>query len=313
MTLSDASPGPGAQPGVDYYRLPDWLQHDTLGQSVYRDGIGFTPGLMPPQFAVQAGCDALLYFDEARAAGKATGRGPNRFYWPMPPERLTCFEEIFRAVLPTAMRLLGPDALLCELGFDAPIIDPRLGPDGWAKPQPIHRDAPLPELRHGLSDTLVVNFTTVPVTEDHGPFEYWPGTHQMQYGPDELLHGMFAFPELDAELSAAGPNRSLGQPGGASWRLYTMLHRGSRAKYTRPVGIMGFCLPYSITDSNQIVVSRRWLDRLPADLEPHIRVTGVVEGPVRPYGQRRPDLEELMSTPDVLATRMAAGRLPRQS
>ncbi|MFN7131513.1 MAG: phytanoyl-CoA dioxygenase family protein, partial [Myxococcales bacterium] len=164
---------------------PEYEPADILG-GLYGDGIISHKGAYPRALIQQLGDDIAMLFKEALAQqGGALGRGPNRYYVEVHPERLRGFVQLvthpwFVAVCET---VLGPDYRIVEVGFDVP------GPG--AQNQPWHRDFPAPEatVRDRRLNSLAFNVTTVDVTEDMGPFEIAPGT-QWDESP-EFAHGMF--------------------------------------------------------------------------------------------------------------------------
>ncbi len=153
---------------------------------LYGDGIIGLKGAFERSWVQQVAEDIGVLFQEAlKQPGGALGRGPNRYYVEIHPERLRGFRDLITHPWVTAVceTVLGPDYRIVEVGFDVP------GPG--ALNQPWHRDFPAPEetLRGRRLNSLAFNLTTVDVFEDMGPFEIAPGT---QWEPGEgFEHGMF--------------------------------------------------------------------------------------------------------------------------
>src|SRR5437660_10271846 len=111
----------------------------TITDALYGDGIVGLPGALPREWVAQLGEDIMVLFEEALALPHgAVGRGPNRYYVEIQPERLRGFIDLvthpwFDAV---ARTVLTDDYKIVEVGFDVPLQG--------AKYQPWHRDFPSP-------------------------------------------------------------------------------------------------------------------------------------------------------------------------
>ena len=202
--------------------------------AIYRDGIVGLPGCFSTEWTDQLHADFKSVFTEARTHPKGLiGRGPNRYYFAVHPERVSGFVDLVSHPSVTALceEMLGPDYLIIELGFDVPLPG--------AKTQPWHRDfATPPETEQGLLTSLAFNLTTVDVTPELAPFEIAPGTH-FDDG-SRFDHGMFPraedHPRYDALASRRFPRR-----GDVSARTGLTLHRGTEhhGDRARPVLILG--------------------------------------------------------------------------
>jgi Phytanoyl-CoA dioxygenase (PhyH) len=257
--------------------------------AIYRDGVVGLPGLFPPDWADLLHADFESVFAEARLQPKGLiGRGPNRYYFAVHPERVRGFVDLVShpAVAGLCAEMLGPDYLIIELGFDVPLPG--------AKTQPWHRDfATPPETEQGVLTSLAFNLTTVDVTPELAPFEIAPGTHFDDGSAFE--HGMFPlkehYPRYDALASRRFPRR-----GDVSARTGLTLHRGTEhyGDRARPVLILGVVTgdtdPADI-EVHDLVVTRAYHEGLPAAVRDHLRCTVVDE--LQPIEQRH-DIEGLM-------------------
>jgi hypothetical protein len=168
--------------------------------------------------------------------GQLQNRGPGRFYVTLPFVAPFADPEIYEDedVLGVVTRLVGEDAVMCQLATDTPL----LGSDY----QEVHRDAlPLfPET--GLETPpfqLAVNFPLVDVTAEHGPFEVARATHMVS--KEEGIRRI--------ERGEASLEPLLMKAGDVMIRDVRGLHRGTpnRTDEPRPMVVVGY--------------SRRWLFR----------------------------------------------------
>jgi hypothetical protein len=260
----------------------------TLRDALYRDGIVGLPGSFPARWADDLHADFTQAFTAARGyPGGTVGRGPRRHYFAVHPERIRGFVDL--ATHPTVAALstavLGPDYRIIELAFDVPLPG--------AVHQPWHRDFPMPpETReHGRLISLAFNATTVDVTPEMAPFEIAPGTHWD--AGDDFICGMFPPASAAARYSAMASCRHP-RRGDLSARTGLAVHRGTANLSTqaRAVLILGIIArDIDPDDAHDIVVTRRYHERLPASLRQHLRCT-VVEK-LGPLVQRH-DIEGLM-------------------
>jgi hypothetical protein len=256
-------------------------QYDTAAimGGLYGDGIIGLKGAFTREFVAQLREDIDVLFEEARRQpGGALGRGPNRYYVEIHPERLRGFLDIISHpwVVAVCRAVLGPDYKIVETGFDVP------GPG--AMNQPWHRDFPAPPetLVGRRLNSLAFNITTVDVTEDMGPFEIAPGT---QWDSLEGSDPMFPPQELWPRY-AARAQRKLPQMGDISARSALTIHRGTanRSDKSRPVFVLGVDAPDGRNaDKHDLQLTRDYYARLTDEQRRHItcrvveRLTPVVQ------------------------------------
>src|SRR5215213_3831113 len=154
---------------------PQVQQYDTapIMGGLYGDGIIGLKAAFSPQWVRQLREDIDDLFQDALSRpGGAVGRGPNRYYVEIHPERIRGFIELASHpwVVAVCEAVLGPQFKIVEIGFDIP------GPG--AALQPWHRDFPSPEETFSgrRLNSLAFNLTTVDVVEAMGPFEIACGT-----------------------------------------------------------------------------------------------------------------------------------------
>jgi ectoine hydroxylase-related dioxygenase (phytanoyl-CoA dioxygenase family) len=202
------------------------MEHDpfdpsTILGAIYGDGITALKGAFAPSWADELGADIEELFQEALAQpGGAVGRGPQRYYVEVHPERLRGFVDLVTHpwVVSVSEAVLGPEYKIVEIGFDVPLPG--------AMYQPWHRDFPAPEatLVGRRLNSLAFNLTTVDVTPEMGPFEIAVGT-QWDVS-DEFEHGMFPaksfYPRYEARAQRKTPKR-----GDVSVRSALTIHRGT--------------------------------------------------------------------------------------
>jgi ectoine hydroxylase-related dioxygenase (phytanoyl-CoA dioxygenase family) len=168
--------------------------------------------------------------------GHLVNRGTARYYVTLPFVAPFAAPEIYEDedVLAIVERLVGKDAVMCQLATDTPL----LGSDY----QELHRDAPplFPEMAEETPPfQLAVNFPLVDVTARNGPFEVARGTHMMTKA--EALRRLEAGEvELEPIMLKVGD---------VMIRDVRGLHRGTpnRTDVPRPMVVIGY--------------SRRWLFR----------------------------------------------------
>jgi hypothetical protein len=234
---------------------------------LYGDGIIALKGAFERGWVQQVREDIDVLFQEALARpGGALGRGPNRYYVEIHPERLRGFLDLITHpwVKAVCESVLGPDYKVVELGFDVP------GPG--ALNQPWHRDFPSPEetLRGRRLNSLAFNLTTVDVTEDMGPFEIAVGT-QWDHGPD-FEHGMFP-PKSYYPRYQSLAQRKMPKMGDISARSALTIHRGTanQSDKSRPVLVLGVDAPCARNaDRHDLQLSRRYHDSLPEEVRRHL-------------------------------------------
>src|SRR3954463_2226879 len=112
----------------------------TIMGGLYGDGIVGLKAAFDTAWADRLHQDVMALFEEAlQQPGGAVGRGPNRYYVEVHPERIRGFVELATHPWVTAVceAVLGPYYKIVEIGFDVP------GPG--AAFQPWHRDFPAPD------------------------------------------------------------------------------------------------------------------------------------------------------------------------
>ena len=244
--------------------------------ALYGDGIIGLKGAFTREWVRELGEDIGVLFDEAlRRPGGAVGRGPNRWYVEIHPERIRGFVDLATHpwVVAVCSSVLGPDYRIVEIGFDVP------GPG--AMDQPWHRDFPSPDetLVGRRLNSLAFNVTTVDVHEDMGPFEIAPGTQWDE--PEEFEHGMFPPRSLYPRYEARA-QRKMPKMGDISARSALTIHRGTanRSNKSRPVLVLGVDAPDARNaERHDLQFTRAYHASLPPELARHLtcRVVDVLE------------------------------------
>lgn len=211
----------------------------TIMGALYGDGITALRGAFSPLWADELRVDLETLFEEAlQRPGGAVGRGPQRYYVEIHPERLRGFVDLVTHpwVVAVCEAVLGPDYKVVEIGFDVPLAG--------AVYQPWHRDFPAPPATTvgRRLNSLAFNLTTVDVTPEMGPFEIAIGT---QWDPaDDFDHGMFPpkalYPRYEARAQQKLPQR-----GDISARSAITIHRGTpnRTEVPRHTLVLGVDAP----------------------------------------------------------------------
>ena len=244
--------------------------------ALYGDGFLGKKAAFAPEWADALGEDIKTLFAEAlQCPGGAVGRGPNRYYVEIHPERLRGFAELathpFVAAVSAA--ILGPDYKIVEIGFDVPLPG--------ALYQPWHRDFPAPDatLTGRRLNSLAFNLTTVDVAENMGPFEIAPGTQWDD--PEGFEHGMFPPQALYPRYEGLA-QRKLPQRGDISVRSALTIHRGTenRSNKSRPALVLGVDAPDARNaERHDLQFTRAYYETLPHALRPHLtcRVVDALE------------------------------------
>lgn len=246
---------------------PDPCDPATILGGLYGDGIIGLKGAFAVDWADRMREDVeLLFADALQRPGGAVGRGPNRYYVEIHPERLRGFVELATHpwVAAVSAAVLGPDWKIVEIGFDVP------GPGSMN--QPWHRDFPSPPetLVGRRLNSLAFNLTAVDVTEDMGPFEIALGTQWDR--DDDFEHGMFP-PDAYSARYEARAVRKAPKRGDISARSALTIHRGTanRSERARPVLVLGVDAPCARNaERHDLQVSRGWLETLPEDVRAHL-------------------------------------------
>jgi Phytanoyl-CoA dioxygenase (PhyH) len=278
---ADLTPGIAPAPVLNVGAL-----HDAL----HRDGIVGMPGALPSSWADDLRVDFEQAFAAARSYPEGTiSRGPNRYYFAVPPEKVRGFVDLVTHPLVIALSaaVCGPNYRFVELAFDVPLPG--------AVNQPWHRDFPMPKVtrQHGRLNSLAFNATTVDVSADMAPFEIAPATH-WDLG-DDFAYGMFPPADATGRYDALG-SRRYPRRGDLSARTGLTIHRGTAnlSASSRAVLILGVvCDDVDPTDIevHDIVVTRAYHGKLPESVRSHLRCTVVDE--LQPLIQKH-DIEGLM-------------------
>ena len=112
----------------------------TIMAGIYGDGIIGHKGAFAREWVADLHEDVMaLYAEALQRPGGALGRGPNRHYVEIHPERIRGFVDLVTHpwVVAVSEAVLGPDYKFVEIGFDVP--------NPGAVNQPWHRDFPAPD------------------------------------------------------------------------------------------------------------------------------------------------------------------------
>jgi hypothetical protein len=270
-------------------RVPGSTALATEVATLQRDGIVGLPGAFGRERAAELAEDFAELFAHALGyRGGTVDRGPNRYYFGVPAERLRGFPPLVtnEAVAGLSELVCGPDWQVVEAAFDCP--------RGGAVHQPWHRDFAMTDVtarEHRLT-SLAFNVTTVDVTPEMGPFEIAPGT-QWDDG-STWPHGMFPSRAEWSRYEALRTQR-LARLGDITARTGLTIHRGTpnATDVDRGVLILGVVAAEDPTpEHHRLTMTRAYFESLPQDLRPHLRVTLVDELPERP--QQLHDIEGLV-------------------
>ena len=247
--------------------MHDSFDTATIMGALYGDGITALRGAFAPEWADELGAELdALFRDAVTRPGGAVGRGPNRYYVEIHPERISGFVELATHpwVVAVCEAVLGPDYKIVEIGFDVPLKD--------AAYQPWHRDFPAPDatLAGRRLNSLAFNITTVDVTPDMGPFEIAVGTQWD--APDDFSHGMFPpkrlYPRYEARAQQKTPKR-----GDISARSALTIHRGTpnHTEVARHTLVLGVDAPDARNaERHDLQFSAAYYEQLPAELRAHL-------------------------------------------
>ena len=241
---------------------------------LYGDGIIGLKGAFSRAWAQELREDVDSLFEEVlRRPGGVVGRGPNRYYAEIHPERLRGFVELATHpwVVAVCEAVLGRDYKIVEVGFDVPLPG--------AVFQPWHRDFPSPDetLIGRRLNSLAFNVTCVDVFEDMGPFEIALGTQwDDQEGFD---YGMFPprsrYPRYEGRAQQKMPKM-----GDISARSALTIHRGTpnRSEKARPALVLGVDAPGATNaERHDVQFTKAYYDRLPDSLRRHLTCRQVDE------------------------------------
>lgn len=256
---------------------------DIMG-GLYGDGIIGCKGAFDRAWVGRLREDIDMLFEEAlRRPGGALGRGPNRFYVEVHPERIRGFVDLITHPWVTSVcaAVLGPEYKVVEAGFDVPLPG--------AENQPWHRDFKSPdETRNGRRLTsLAFNITTVDVTEEMGPFEIAPGTQWDDLSECGCEKEMFP-PKSYFHRYEARAEKKMPKMGDISARSALTIHRGTanRSSISRPVFVLGVDSPEANNAAHHdLQVTKAYFDSLPQYARDHLtcRVVDSLENIVQAH------------------------------
>jgi hypothetical protein len=247
-------------------RLQQYDPADIM-RGLYGDGIIGLQGAFDRDWVRQLREDIDTLFQEAQSRpGGALGRGPNRYYVEVQPQRVRGFVDIITHpwVVAVCAGVLGPDYRIVEAGFDVP------GPG--AANQPWHRDFPAPQatLAGRRLNSLAFNLTTVDVTEDMGPFEIAPGTQwdDLTGCENEMFPPKSLYPRYQQRAQ-----RKMPKMGDISARSALTIHRGTanRSDKSRPVFVVGVdAADARNAERHDLQVTKPYYEQLPRQVRQHL-------------------------------------------
>lgn len=245
---------------------------DALHDGFINDGFCVLRGHFPrPTLEGWLRAFTPLLEDHLRREGAATNRGAARHYVTLPFEGLFADPLFFDndAILDLVFRIVGPDAVLCQLATDTPLR----GSDF----QDVHRDAPPLFPEAGIetpSFQLALNFPLVDVGLDNGPIEIARGTHVLskEEGLKRIDAGGIRLEPITMEL------------GDVMLRDVRGLHRGTpnRTDAPRPMVVIGYSRKWLFRPEVSIQVPRTVLASLSERARKLLRFNPVVESLGRP-------------------------------
>jgi hypothetical protein len=198
--------------------------------------------------------------------GHLQNRGPGRYYVTLPFTPPFADPDIYEDedVLAVVERLVGEDAVMCQLATDTPV-------DG-SEHQDVHRDA-LPLFPETGQETppfqLAVNFPLVDVGVENGPFEVARGTHVMPKaeGIRRIEAGEIRLEPITMRL------------GDVMIRDVRGLHRGTpnRTATPRPMVVIGYSRGWLFRPEVSIRVPRAAVETLSERARHLLRFNPIVE------------------------------------
>jgi ectoine hydroxylase-related dioxygenase (phytanoyl-CoA dioxygenase family) len=198
--------------------------------------------------------------------GHLQNRGPGRYYVTLPFTKPFADPDIYEDddVLAIVERLVGEDAVMCQLATDTPVVG--------SEYQDVHRDAPplFPETGQETPPfQLAVNFPLVDVAIENGPFEVARGTHMLT--KDEAMRRIEA-----GDIKLEPITMSLGD---VMIRDVRGLHRGTPNRTTtpRPMVVIGYSRRWLFRPEVSIRVPRAALETLSARARHLLRFNPIVE------------------------------------
>jgi hypothetical protein len=243
-------------------------QYDTatIMGGLYGDGIIGLKAAFEPTWADRLGEDIeVLLCESLTRPGGVVGRGPNRYYVEIHPERIRGFLDLVTHpwVVAVSKAVLGENYKIVEIGFDVPLPG--------SMNQPWHRDFPAPDatLTGRRLNSLAFNLTTVDVEEDMGPFEIAPGT-QWDW-PIGFQHEMFPPKSLINRYQERAV-RKMPKRGDISVRSALSIHRGTanQSQKSRPVLVLGVDAPDAQNaERHDLQFTRAYYQTIPKEYRKH--------------------------------------------
>jgi ectoine hydroxylase-related dioxygenase (phytanoyl-CoA dioxygenase family) len=198
--------------------------------------------------------------------GHLQNRGPGRYYVTLPftkPFADPCVYED-EDVLAIVERLVGEDAVMCQLATDTPVIG--------SEHQDVHRDAPplFPETGQETPPfQLAVNFPLIDVEIENGPLEVARGTHMLS-----KAEGMRRIEAGEIKLEPV-----MMRLGDVLIRDVRGLHRGTPNRTTtpRPMVVIGYSRHWLFRPEVSIRVPRAAVETLSERARHLLRFNPIVE------------------------------------
>lgn len=248
---------------------------ESFAQSVLTDGYCVVPNhFSPATLNIWHKAFTPLLDVHIEREGMLRNRGPSRYYVTLPFTAPFAEPSIYEddEILAIVERLVGKDAVMCQLATDTPLQ----GSDY----QDVHRDTPplFPETgRETPPYQLAVNFPLVDVTLENGPIEIARGTHMMSKaeGLQRIESGEVALEPVPMQL------------GDVMIRDVRGLHRGTpnHTATPRPMVVIGY--------------SRRWLFRPEVSIQIPRETYNTLSDRARQLLRFNPIVESLENQPEV--------------
>jgi len=240
---------------------------DTLVSDFHRDGFCLIEQAFPSATLERwSRCFEPLLSAHIAREGERLIRGPARHYVTLPFESVFADPTVFENddILDIIFRLVGEDAVLCQLATDTPL----LGSDY----QETHRDAKPLFPEEGIetpSFQLAVNFPLIDVSEENGPMEIARGTHRLP--KHEALRKL--------ETGEVRLEPIFMKRGDVLIRDVRGLHRGTpnRTNVPRPMVVLGYSRAWLFRPEVSIEVPAATLEKLSARARKLLRFNPVVD------------------------------------
>jgi ectoine hydroxylase-related dioxygenase (phytanoyl-CoA dioxygenase family) len=242
-------------------------QIEAFTRTVLIDGYCILRNQFPPStLNAWRGAFALMLEKHIEREGHLQNRGAGRYYVTLPFAEPFADPGIYEDgdVLAIVDRLVGEDAVMCQLATDTPVIG--------SVHQEVHRDAPplFPETgQETLPFQLAVNFPLVDVEVENGPLEIAKGTHMMP-----KVEGMRRIEAGEIKLEPVTMRL-----GDVMIRDVRGLHRGTPNRTTtpRPMVVIGYSRRWLFRPEVSIRVPRAALETLSERARHLLRFNPIVE------------------------------------